>query len=501
MLSGSLYIYFIYICIAILLLGIGLTFTKLNNITSLLYSTSISLIPAHFLILHGFINDSGNIIFLYSYLLLTISSSVIFHKKVNSIFYLGFTILLLFIAIFYTDTIGQLLPIIILQIAICSLIGIIIMFKLPDSPYNLDDENIDYSAMMENLEDGVMFVDDTGKTFEVNKQWERITGYSKNELVGRNAKEMLLYPDDWEFMDKQTEYRKKGKSNRYDLRIKTKSGIDKWVVTIGMPLLNKSSKVIGSLGIMVDRTEDIKKDQKLLAYSKDLEFSMTQLQKVNKELEQFAAVVSHDLRSPLNTISNFSGLLERRCKDELSEDAQEYLDFIRQGCHNMRNIIDGLLYLAKFGAANMKKEEVKLSDIVHNSILNLDAVIKKNKANISYSDLLSIYCDRVQIQQLLQNLIENSIKYKKTEINPEINISTEKEENGVKIIVKDNGIGIKKEYQDQIFIIFNQLENKNEGIGIGLATCKKIVENHNGKIELNSQLGKGSSFVIFLPND
>ncbi|MGK0391082.1 MAG: PAS domain S-box-containing protein [Maribacter sp.] len=376
----------------------------------------------------------------------------------------------------------------------------LIIFRSPQTKTNSEEDLVDYSLMMSNLEEGVMFVDNDSKCIEVNQRWEEITGYTEDELLGRDVRAMLLYPEDIKFMAKQTQEREKGQSNRYEIRIKSKSEGDKWVFTIGTPLLNRQGKVIGSLGIMTDRTETIKKDKQLLAYSKKLEVSMAKLESMNNELEQFAYIVSHDLRSPINTISSFSNLLQRRHQKELSTDAQEYIEFIRTNCITMRNIVNGLLHHAKFGTNNMHKEMVSLHEIINDATMNLQGLIKENNAVINCPDLPNINCDRIQILQLFQNLIENSIKYKKDNEIPKIDIWFEENNNGIIIFIKDNGIGISPDYQGQVFQLFNQINPNHQGLGLGLGTCKKVVDNHQGKIGFESKEGEGCTFRIFLPS-
>lgn len=393
-----------------------------------------------------------------------------------------------------------LLPsVVIFSLVILSFCFFVFRLQQP-KPSPTDSDPIDYNLIIGNLEEGVMFVGNDNLCIQVNRRWEEITGYKMNELVGRDVGEILLYPKDIEFMKQQSKDRTKGISNRYEIKIKTRSKGDKWVFTIGTPLMNKQGEIIGSLGIMTDRTESIKKDKQLLSYSKELESSMAKLKSVNNELEQFAYIVSHDLRSPLNTISSFSNLLQRRHKEELGSDAQEYLDFINANCISMRSTINGLLHHAKFGINNTQKEIIPLHKIIENAIMNLQALIEQNKAIISYTNLPTINCDKIQIQQLFQNLIENSIKYKKKDEVPKIDIWHEEVINGISLSIKDNGIGIPTSYHERIFQIFNQINPDKSGLGLGLSICKKVVENHQGRISFESKRGGGCTFHVFLPS-
>ncbi len=485
--------------IGLLGLSLSLTFWKKIKKNLLPIIFALGLLPTHLIILHSIHHAPENIGNIFAYSLVTLATSVIYNKKKHIFSYLPISVLALLVVVVGNSVQEHLVSGWIFHAILCSMWGIMVAFRLPETFTFMDEDAVDYAYLMENLHEGVMFVDNTGKCVEVNKRWEEITGYSRDELINEEVTNMLLYPEDIVFMQQQSEERMKGTSNRYELRIKTKKEGDRWVLTLGSPLINKKGKVIGSMGIMTDLTQEKQMTLQLTNYAKELEKSYQKLKLSHNELEQFSSVVSHDLRSPISTINSFTQLLERKHGSSLNDEAKEYIQFIQSGCANAQNTIEGLLQLAKFGTRSMNKQNWPLEAILKDVLLNLNTPLQLSQARITTGKMVDVFGDRIQIVQLLQNIIENAIKYAKTDTPPQIHIDSEKNSSGSKISISDNGIGIKDEYRERIFWIFNQLDPASEGIGLGLATCKKIIDNHNGKLHLESKEGKGTSFHIFIP--
>ena len=232
-----------------------------------------------------------------------------------------------------------------------------------------------------------------------------------------------------------------------------------------------------------------------------LEENSEKLIKSNKELEQFAYAVSHDLREPLRTINSYVQLLESRYKDKLDKDAKELMQFAVDGTARMDILIHDLLIYCRISSSKQELTLVDCSAIVESVILNLNDTIKKNKAKIHVDLLPKIMSNDFQMTQLFQNLIINGIKFHGSS-HPEIQITSKKQNQEWLFSIKDNGIGIDKKYAEKIFIIFQRLHAKNdyEGTGIGLAICKKVVELHGGKIWFNSDIQKGTTFYFTLKN-
>ncbi len=223
-----------------------------------------------------------------------------------------------------------------------------------------------------------------------------------------------------------------------------------------------------------------------------------ELMRSNTELEQFAYIASHDLQAPLQTIGNYSKLLQRRYQNKLDEKADKFLYYIVDSAQRMQNQIEDLLEYSRIGKQNRNYETIDCQLILDKAIANLRLPIDRNKAQINTLNSLPILVvDSNQILLLWQNLIANAIKYR-TEEPPTIDISVKRQGNFWLFKITDNGIGIDSKYYQRIFQIFQRLHTQEEypGTGIGLAICQRIVENHNGSIWVESNGGKGSAFCF-----
>lgn len=238
----------------------------------------------------------------------------------------------------------------------------------------------------------------------------------------------------------------------------------------------------------------------LRANENDLAAQNKELERKNKELEQFAYVASHDLQEPLRTTSGFVDLLCQQYKDKLDEKADKYLSYISQSASRMHVLISDLLEYSRIG----NKQEFHAVDcnaILNDVLADLDAVITETGAAITADPLPVVKAYPVEIKLLFQNLILNAIKFRRKTVPPNIVVSVVMKGNAWQFLVSDNGIGIPKEHHERIFIIFQRLHTRTEyeGTGIGLSHCKKIVELHKGKIWLDSEPGKGSTFYFTIP--
>ena len=227
---------------------------------------------------------------------------------------------------------------------------------------------------------------------------------------------------------------------------------------------------------------------------------VSELKISNKELEQFAYVASHDLQEPLRMITSFTQLLEKRYKGQLDSDADDYIGFVVDGAHRMKDLIDDLLEFSRLNTEVREFELVIMEIALEDVLRNLKPAIKENNARITHDYLPNIMGDHVQIIQLLQNLIGNAIKFKGNNP-PDIHISAKDNEDEWLFSISDKGIGIDKNHQKQIFSIFKRLHTREEypGTGIGLSISKRIVERHGGQIWIESELGKGSTFYFTIP--
>ncbi len=227
--------------------------------------------------------------------------------------------------------------------------------------------------------------------------------------------------------------------------------------------------------------------------------SESNLARLNAELEHFAYLASHDMKEPLKTIHSFSKLIKEEYEHVLGEDGIQYLDIIENASERMLELTSDLLDFSLLKHQNLKIEKIILSEVIREIENDYHILITENEATINITSDGELTADYVQFKQLLSSLVENAIKYR-SDAAPIINISIKTFPQKYKVIVTDNGIGIAEEDQEQVFKVFKRLESMEpHATGIGLANCKRIVENHKGKIELTSSLGKGSEFKICFP--
>lgn len=233
----------------------------------------------------------------------------------------------------------------------------------------------------------------------------------------------------------------------------------------------------------------------------DLKSMINELKRSNEELQQFAYITSHDLQEPLRTIASFTQLLEHRYRDELDSDADEYIDFIVDAAVRMKEMIQGLLDYSRIDTQGGEFKPTNLEKVLSIVLSNLNAAIKENNAVITHDPLPTVKVDERQFIQLFQNLISNAVKFREEDEPPKIHISAMKNDDEYVFSVSDKGIGMETQYTDHIFEIFKRLHTIEEykGTGIGLAVVKRIIDRHGGRIWVESELGKGSTFYFTVP--
>jgi signal transduction histidine kinase len=301
-----------------------------------------------------------------------------------------------------------------------------------------------------------------------------------------------VHPDDkdriWEEVEKGTENIKPFEID-YRIIVNNKT---KYLHYIGKPVVDSSGKVTRRAGAIMDVTERIQAQIRMEEVLKDL-------QRSNKDLEQFAYIASHDLQEPIRMVKSYTELLEKRYSDKLDSNAIEFLGFIAESSMRMHQLVTDLLKYSRVTTKAQPFDSVDCNEILKEVLDDLRFKIQEDNAVIDYDKLPVVKADRTQLRQVFLNLVQNALKFKDNKT-PEIKIKCDKRKRVWLFSIKDNGIGIEQKYQERIFEIFQRLHTREEypGTGMGLAIVKKIVERHGGEIRVESELGKGSTFYFTL---
>jgi len=326
--------------------------------------------------------------------------------------------------------------------------------------------------MFESTSDGIIVLDPALKVVEVNDAAARIYGLkSRDEMIGQMGLQYMdtsSHPEEEEREGPQVE------------------------LSVSQ-LRDREGNLAGFISIARDVTARKRMEQKLKE-------AMDDLKRSNRDLEQFAYVASHDLQEPLRMVSSYTQLLSRRYKGKLGQDADEFIDFAVDGANRMQGMIQALLSFSRVGTRGNPFAETNMEDVLSKALTNLKAAIEDNKAEVTHDPLPTVSVDGIQMVQLLQNLMGNAMKFHGEEP-PRIHVSAQERADDWLFSIRDNGIGIDPQYKERIFVIFQRLHSKGEypGTGIGLAVCRRIVERHGGKIWVESEQGKGSTFFFTLP--
>jgi PAS domain S-box-containing protein len=349
-----------------------------------------------------------------------------------------------------------------------------------------------YRKLVNNLPQKI-FYKDRGLTYlAVNELFAADFNLSPENIVGKNDFELYPAEKALEYQKIEEQVIKSGQTLNYDQVIE-KSGQKEYFNIIITPVKDDQGLIAGLLGIIWNITERIE-------YQERLKETVEALKLSNKELEQFAYVASHDLQEPLRMIASYLQLIERRYKDQLDDDACEFIGYAVDGANRLKKLINDLLAFSRVGTRGEPFEKNDLNSIVQTALINLKETIEETEAIIKCDSLPALPVDKAQMTTVFQNLIANAIKFK-SDKPPEIYITCEEKEDEWLISIKDNGIGFSSEYYEKVFVIFQRLHTIKDypGTGIGLAICKKIIERHGGKVWVESIPEKGSTFFFNLP--
>jgi PAS domain S-box-containing protein len=325
-----------------------------------------------------------------------------------------------------------------------------------------------------------------------------LLGYSIKEWTKTpNFWLKIVHPDDQKRAAEETSVIfNSGGSGTVQFRWMTKDRRPIPVEAHSAVIFDKDGQPIGMRGVTMDISERIKQQNILSRYAR-------QLRRSNEELQQFAYIASHDLQEPLRMVASYLELLEKRYGDELDDDAHDFIAFAVDGAMRMKTLISDLLAYSRLESRQGEFEQFNLGIELNNVRDNLRLTIEETGALITTDELPTITADKAQVSQLFQNLVSNALKFKSPDRPPEIHIGAECINGEWRFSLSDNGIGIESDYLDRIFVIFQRLHTKAEypGTGIGLAICKRVIDHHGGRIWVDSQPGKGTTFYFTIPAD
>jgi two-component system sensor kinase FixL len=289
------------------------------------------------------------------------------------------------------------------------------------------------------------------------------------------------------------------------------------------PTCDEQGKLTGSVHVARDITErkqmeeDLRKSrdelkQRVRMRTAELEKANARLRQynrrleaLNKELQDFAFVASHDLQEPLRKVRTFGDMLAAKCDVLLDEASKDYISRMQRAAARFQDLLNSLLSYSRVTTKVEPKDETDLGKSVKAALSNLEMMIKEKNGCVEIGDLPRVRADHVRIIQLFQNLIENGLKFNRNGQPPHVKVYSQEagdKKESCEICVEDNGIGFEERYLDKIFLPFQRLHGRSseyEGMGMGLAICKKIVERHGGKISARSEPGRGSTFIVTLP--
>jgi PAS domain S-box-containing protein len=351
-----------------------------------------------------------------------------------------------------------------------------------------------YRGLLEAAPDAMVVVNQAGEIALLNLQAEKQFGYRRDELLGQKVTNIIpegfaerLIADDLRSAEDALAQQI---GTGIELIGRRKDGGE-------FPIEIMLSPLESAEGTLV--TAAIRDITTRRAAAADLLQKVEELKRSNEELGQFAYIASHDLQEPLRMVASYTQLLSRRYKGKLDSDADEFIAFAVDGASRMQRLIRDLLAYSRVGTKGSDLLDISSEDALRQALLNLRGAIEESGALVTHDPLPTVSADETQLIQLFQNLVGNAIKYQGPGV-PKVHIAARSSEKKWTFSVQDNGLGIDPQYFEKIFGVFQRLHKREEfaGTGIGLAICKKIVEQHGGNISVESQPGHGSTFRFAL---
>jgi PAS domain S-box-containing protein len=371
--------------------------------------------------------------------------------------------------------------------------------------YSLESIDYTYRVLIEKFGEGALSISKEGLVLYTNLYFSDLIGLSIGKIVGSYFysyfKDVEVYKS---LMDSIKEGMCKGE---VILTVEGKT------IPVYISISSLEPNLPGYGIIINDQTDRKQSEETILIYQQKLEEKIKELNRTNSDLEQFVHIVSHDIKEPLRKIISYGGRLKETLSSKIDEEVIAHIDIMNAASLRLNSLVDDLAHYSYTGSENATLELVDLNKILLDILEDIEFIIRDKNAKITWDDLPTVHASQFQIRQLFFNLIINAIKYSREGVPPivhldyiqveEVDPVYDKKKIYYKINISDNGIGMEEQHLHKIFIVFQRLHTPKEysGTGIGLAICKKIIENQKGKIDVSSVLNVGSTFSIYLPLD
>ncbi|HTS50609.1 MAG TPA: ATP-binding protein [Bryobacteraceae bacterium] len=352
----------------------------------------------------------------------------------------------------------------------------------------VEKERERFAFMAESMPQKIFTASPTGESLYLNKLWMDFTGLPFEQLKEWGW-EQFIHPDDLE--ESLRVWRRSietGQPLQLTNRFRRADGVYRWHLNRARAMRNAEGEIILWVGSSTEIHEQKEAEE--------------ELRRANEDLQQFAYSASHDLQEPIRNVAVYSEIIARRYQDALDDEGRQFLGFLREGGRRLATLVNDLLAYTRASMAELSATTVSATTPLQNALAGLAEAIRESGAQVTYDSLPEVYIGEAHLQQVFQNLIANALKYRNADP-PRIHISAAHRGGEWYFAVEDNGIGIEPQYKEKIFGVFKRLhhDQKYSGTGIGLAICQRVVERYGGRIWVESEPGKGSTFFFSVPHE
>ncbi|MEM5788464.1 MAG: ATP-binding protein [Syntrophobacteraceae bacterium] len=359
---------------------------------------------------------------------------------------------------------------------------------------------------------GYLTLDKKGQIVDLNLTAARQLGIERMHLIGKPFQHFVFQQDKMGFLSHLNEVFGKHERQVAEIRVSPKGGEQIYVRLesiylngedgAGLCRTNVSDVTLRKRAEQVLQNAHDELERRVVERTTELGHAVAMLESMNQELQEFTFIASHDLQEPLRKIQTFGNMLVRKHKESLNPEGQDYMGRIIKAANRMSELLRSLLDYSRTGSSLLNCKPVCLTEVAKDAAIDLELLIERSNGSVRISDLPTVDADAALLRQLFQNIIANSMKYRKESEPPAVKIYGSIVDSVCRIFIEDNGIGFEQDYSHRIFKPFERLHSQDSpycGTGMGLAICRKIVNRHGGDIQARSIPGKGTTFIVTLP--